>query len=163
MDSAGLQRLSEAVNSLLARPQIRADIARLKREIDSAAEAFVWTVIGESEFAGLVPAVVRSAWIFVLKRDTPSGAHYHPNSVQHMVMLEGRGTAEIAGREREMLPFATPGRLPQDVWYVIEKNTPHEFFPRASDMVVMSFHTCPAEELQEISRDSGELRYYETA
>jgi hypothetical protein len=46
-------------------------------------------------------------------------------------------------------------------WCVINKDTPHEFFPQEEDMVVISFHTCPQTNLVEIKCDSGEHRVYE--
>jgi len=49
-----------------------------------------------------------------------------------------------------------------ETWYVIPENVPHEFFPRGRDVVVVSFHTCDSEELEEISCDSGATRNYET-
>jgi hypothetical protein len=49
-----------------------------------------------------------------------------------------------------------------DVWYVIHEGVPHEFFPSGTDVVVVSFHTCASDELEEISCDSGATRNYES-
>ena len=73
-----------------------------------------------------------------------------------MAMIDGEGTSKIGGISGDMKRFGEP-----DCWYVIPENVPHEFFPRGSDMVVVSFHTCEAHELQEISCDSGVIREYE--
>jgi mannose-6-phosphate isomerase-like protein (cupin superfamily) len=108
-----------------------------------------------------LPDAIRSVWIFVLKKDMPSGCHYHPNSIQHMVMIEGEGTSTIGEISREMKGFGSPDSSLDDIWYVIPEGVPHEFFPRETDMVVISFHTCASDELQEISCDTGASRGYE--
>jgi hypothetical protein len=155
-----LEMLDEAVGLLLAQDAVRRSIAELRAALKRSTETFVWSVLDCAAAAAALPAEIRSGWIFVLKRDTPSGAHYHPNSVQHMVMVEGGGWSDIAGERRRMLPFRSQGHALHEVWYVIDRNIPHEFFPVDRDMVVISFHTCAADELQEISCDTGESRFY---
>jgi hypothetical protein len=78
-----------------------------------------------------------------------------------MVMIEGEGTSEVGGISGDMRRFGEPNYFADDAWYVIPENTPHEFFPRGTDVVVVSFHTCESHELQEISCDSGAMREYE--
>jgi hypothetical protein len=80
-----------------------------------------------------------------------------------MAMIEGEGTAKIGSLTSELKRLdGANGSLP-DVWCVIDEGVPHEFFPRRSDMVVISFHTCAVNELEEISCDSGLARIYENA
>ena len=43
----------------------------------------------------------------------------------------------------------------------IGEGVPHEFFPEGEDMVVVSFHTCAAHELEEVACETGESRLYE--
>lgn len=160
MEDDRLRMLDEAVASLLAQPAVRRSIADLLESITQSKETFLWSVVDCAAIADALPPDIHSGWIFVLKRDTPSGAHYHPNSVQHMVMVEGQGWSEVAGERRRMLPFRAPGSTPGEVWYIIERNIPHEFFPEKQDMVVISFHTCAAYALQEISCETGESRFY---
>lgn len=162
MASDLLQRLDFAAGLLAAQPAFQEETRRLKLALRDSHEPFVWSVVDLASLADSLPPIIRSAWIFVLKQDQPSGAHYHPNSVQHMVMLEGTGRSRVDGEEREMPLFRAPGRAPEETWYVIRENTPHEFFPRGMDMVVVSFHTCSADELQEIACDTGAMRTYET-
>ena len=156
-----LPALSEAVAWIIAEPNTHALIHALKEEIKQTPEPFVWAVLDLQTISGYLPDNIKSCWIFALKKDTPSGCHYHPNSIQHMAMIEGEGTAKIGSSTSEMKRLdAANGSLP-DVWYVIDEGVPHEFFPRRSDMVVISFHTCAANELEEISCDSGVTRIYE--
>src|SRR5262249_11165107 len=102
-----------------------------------------------------------SCWIFLLKRDVPSGSHYHPNSVQHMVAVNGRGRSKVGGAERPLIPFGSDRHSIQEKWHIIGQGVPHEFFPESEDMAVVSFHTCAAAELEEIASGSGARRIYE--
>jgi mannose-6-phosphate isomerase-like protein (cupin superfamily) len=159
-ESEYLPQLNEAVAELIASPEIPALIDSLKQQLPETAEPFVWSTI-DLESITSHPESIKSCWIFVLKKDVPSGCHFHPNSIQHMVMIEGEGSSEVGGVVREMKRFGDPDSSVDDVWYVIPEGTPHEFFPRGTDVVVISFHTCAPHELQEISCDSGAMREYE--
>ncbi|HEV2212376.1 MAG TPA: hypothetical protein VGS99_03420 [Gammaproteobacteria bacterium] len=163
MASDLLQQLDEAVASLSSQAAFRREVARLKALLGHSPDPFVWAELDLSELGRRLPAGIRSGWIFVLKADHPSGAHFHPNSVQHMVMIEGAGRSQMGAEEREMPLFRSEGRTPQETWYVIGENVPHEFFPRGLDVVVVSFHTCPADELEEVSCDTGRTRTYHSA
>ena len=156
-----LPQLNKAVAWIIAESKTRALIDSLKEELKQTSEAFVWATLDLQTMPVHLPDNIKSSWIFVLKQDTPSGCHYHPNSIQHMAMIEGQGTAKIGSLMSEMKRFETANCSSADVWHVIDKGVPHEFFPRSSDMVVMSFHTCEANELEEISCDSGVTRIYE--
>ncbi|HSC47373.1 MAG TPA: hypothetical protein VLG68_04750 [Gammaproteobacteria bacterium] len=162
MKIAYLDKLDRAVALLLGQRAVRDSIARLKREMQASPEPFVWVTLDCGPLAGVLPPEIRSAWIFVLKRDTWSGAHYHPNSIQHMVVIEGGGRSKVGGGERRMLRYDAAGSTPDERWYVIDKNVPHEFLPEGSDVVVMSFHTCEQDGLVEIEVGAGQSRVYET-
>ena len=156
-----LPRLTDAVTHLLRQPQIIQTIERLKREVGTSEGAFVWSVIDAHADLSQLPPDIKSAWIFVLKKDTPSICHFHPNSVQHMAVIEGRGDAEIDGVRTPLQGFdSSKGANAQ--WTVIDKNVPHEFFPVNIDMVVLSFHTCAADDLIEIECGTGRQRRYES-
>ena len=155
-----LASLSDLVEELLGQETTRETIRRLKEEAGRTDEPFVWEVLDPDRLAGRLPDTLRSGWIFVLREGVPSGCHYHPNSVQHMVMVEGRGVSEVGGTRREMVALGTAGASPEEVWYVIDEGVEHEFFPSGSEMVVVSFHTCEADELQEVAFNGGQSRLY---
>ena len=156
-----LPQLNEAVAQLIAQPEIHSIVDSLKSQLPQTSEPFVWSTIDLQSITARLPDSIRSGWIFVLKKDVRSGCHYHPNSIQHMVMVEGEGTSKIGPDSRQMKLFGAPDSSLDDVWYVIPENMPHEFFPKGREMVVLSFHTCTSDELEEISCDSGAMRYYE--
>ena len=155
-----LPQLNEAVAQLIARPEVHSLIDDLKAQLPDTSEPFVWSTIDLQSLTTLLPDTIKSGWIFVLKKDMPSGCHYHPNSIQHMVMIEGEGTSRIGGNSRQMPHFGNPDSSLENTWYVIPEGVQHEFFPAEKDMVVVSFHTCESDELEEVSCDSGATRTY---
>ncbi len=160
MNDDFLKKLAEATNVVLQDPNINKTIIMLRKQIQKISDPFVWNSIEPSIFNRFLPPEIKSIWIFVLKKDVPSILHYHPNSTQHTVMLEGKGSVKIGTKYKQLKLFN-----PEDAecWCVIEKNTPHEFYPRDSDMVVISYHTCASEELIEIRCDTHEQRFYESS
>jgi len=153
-------QLNAAVKELLTRPSFHKLVNSLKDQLPHTSEPFLWSTIDPESITVPLPETIRSCWIFVLKKDVPSGCHYHPNSIQHMVMIEGEGTSRVGTISRQMRPLEPDASL-DDVWYVIPEGVPHEFFPSGRDVVVVSFHTCASDELEEINCDSGAIRNYE--
>ena len=151
MNTSDLEKLSTAVEFLIGQKTVMETIERLDQEADHSQESFVWSVIELDSIAPPLPDTIKSCWIFVLKKNVPSGCHYHPNSIQHMVTIKGQGRQQVAGQSKRMV---------LDEWIVIDKNVPHEFFPEDENMVVISFHTCDATELEEIGCDTGQKRLY---
>jgi len=161
MNLEDLGKLNGAVSFLLQQKNILKIIEDLQQAIQHTEETFVWASLDLNEIKRELPENIKSGWIFVLKANVASGCHYHPNSIQHMVMLSGQGESQVAGVRKKMTRFDTPDCSPDEIWYVIAEGVEHEFFPEASDMVVMSFHTCEANKLEEISCQTGERRLYE--
>jgi mannose-6-phosphate isomerase-like protein (cupin superfamily) len=162
-DPVDLQHLNDAVAELVTRPAIHRVVDTLKQQLQHTSEPFVWSTIDLESIATPLPAGIKSGWIFVLRKDVSSGCHYHPNSIQHMVMIEGEGTSKVGTVAGEMKKFGEPNGSPAETWYVIPRGVTHEFFPQGKDVVVVSFHTCSPDELEEISCDSGATRTYEAS
>jgi oxalate decarboxylase/phosphoglucose isomerase-like protein (cupin superfamily) len=160
MNADYLQNLNDAVEQIERQKTFSEIVEGLKKELNYSEEPFVWSVLDLDSVNCALPERIKSGWVFVLKRDVPSGRHYHPNSVQHMVMIEGQGQSCVGNVRKEMVRFGTPGQPPETVWYVINEGVPHEFFPEETEMVVVSFHTCEARELEEVACGSGAERLY---
>jgi len=154
-----LPDLGLAASFMLRRASIAEIIRSLKAELQTTSEPFVWAPLGLRAHDDTMPPEIQSAWIFALKAGAWSGAHFHPNSMQHMVVLEGQGRSRIAGTETELVRF-DPRAPSDDQWTIVEPNVPHEFYPANEDMIVMSFHTAAPEELVEVSVDSNAARHY---
>jgi len=161
MDGAGLGLLSRAVESLLGRENLSTSLGRLESELARSSQNYVWDSVELGSIPCELPQGIRSCWIFHLRRDVPSGAHFHPNSVQHMVMVRGKGTSNVDGVLGPLVPFLSPDASLTDRWLVIAQGVPHEFTPDGENMTVVSFHTCHAGELVEIDCGTGTVRRYE--
>lgn len=161
MEHHDLKKLNAAAELLISQPSFHATIEQLRSELRRSNEPFAWTVVDPGTLGAELPASIKSSWVFVLKGGTPSGCHYHPNSVQHMVAVRGRGTSRVGGVEKSMATLGSAGCSLEDIWFVIAEGVPHEFFPVGEDLVVVSFHTCRADELAEIACDTGATRHYE--
>jgi hypothetical protein len=155
-----LQKLNTVVEFLVRQKSYANTIEALKAKLEHSEEPFLWSVIDMESLDCDLPEQIKSAWIFVLKQDVPSGCHYHPNSIQHMVMVEGQGQSRVGESQKKMDKFGSSEVSLNDVWYVIGENVPHEFFPEETDMVVVSFHTCAANELEEIAYGTHQRRLY---
>lgn len=161
MDDKDLKILSSAVESLIRQESFSATVERLELALSTSSEAFVWAAVDLASLPCQVPRSIKSCWIFHLRKDVPSGSHYHPNSVQHMALVSGQGMSNVGGVRQQMVLFASPGASPAGKWIIIGQDVPHEFTPRGENMTVVSFHTCPAAELIEIDCKTGEGRFYE--
>jgi mannose-6-phosphate isomerase-like protein (cupin superfamily) len=155
-----LPQLNEAVMELITRSSFHNLVDTLKGQLQLSSEPFVWSTIDLQSITAPLPAIIKSGWIFVLKKDVWSGCHYHPNSIQHMVVIEGEGDAKVGAISDQMRRLNETGCSLEEIWYVIREGVPHEFFPRGADVVVVSFHTSAPDELEEISCDSGSTRTY---
>ena len=160
--TAYLRELNDLVGELTGQPRFRTLVQELKSRLPNTIEPFVWSTLHGELLDRQLPDAVKSAWVFVLKREVPSECHYHPNSIQHMVMIEGRGRSRVGDNWKKMIRFGTSESL-RDLWYVIDRGVPHEFFPEETDMVVVSFHTCEANDLEEIACETGAKRLYDGA
>ena len=161
MNESDLQRLSVAVEFLLAQESFLSTVERLKDELADSEETFVWSTVDLDSIPCELPVSIKSCWIFHLRKGVPSGCHYHPNSIQHMVMVNGQSTSYIGGTRRTVAPFASSEHTLADKWLIIAQGVPHEFVPEQDDMTVVSFHTCDAGELKEVDCETNGTRLYE--
>jgi hypothetical protein len=161
VNSSDLRRLNTAVEYLASQPSFAGKVERLKAELALTKEPFVWTTVALDSIPCELPQIIKSRWIFHLKKGVPSGCHYHPNSTQHMVSVNGWGTSKVGAKRRRIIPLRAPDHSLAEKWYVIPRNEPHEFMPEHEDMTVVSFHTCAETELEEVACGSGEVRVYE--
>ena len=160
MNGTDLEKLDAAVEFLVNRKSFLETIEQLSDELNHSRESFVWSVIDLNSIDRELPESIRSCWIFVLRKDVSSECHYHPNSIQHMVTIRGQGMSRVAGEYKRMVRFGSSHDSLADIWHVIGKGVPHEFFPEEEAMVVVSFHTCEASELVEVACETGERRVY---
>lgn len=160
MNLGYIVNLNEIVKMLLKDKNIKEAMENLSVKIKKSNEPFIWNIINKDPYSNFLPPEIESIWLFVLKKNAPSIAHHHPNSIQHTVMIKGKGKVKIGDGLRNLKIFNPLDLSNEDIWCVIDKNIPHEFFPE-EEMIVFSFHTCAPDKLIEIKCDSGKERVYD--
>lgn len=150
--------LAELVDGWRRVSQVRDIVQELTASVLKGQEPFLGKPLPEELVHGRFPPGIESAWVFVLKPKTRTPAHKHPNSVQHMAVIEGGGLYTIGGKSDYLQPFDPA--FPVRSIYVIPQNTPHAFEPGHEPLVVMSFHTVAADRLVEEQVESERTRTY---
>ena len=124
-----------------------------RRLLATSREPFGWRFIDLG--ATRLPDDISSGAVFVLPAGT-TPAHHHPNSVQHMRVLAGRGLVTLRPAEHDPARYDVGTQRP---WLVIPRGVVHQFeIPPEAELVVLSFHTVPEEDLLEVTVD-GERTY----
>lgn len=162
MKPADILQLDRAVHTLIQQGIVTEISAALGLELGKSSLPFVGRSLPAESLSDPLPSEVRSSWIFRLRGGVWSGCHYHPNSVQHMVAVDGTGLARVGGVESAIVPMGEPGIEAEQRWFVIPAGVGHEFRPDGESLTVVSFHTCDAHELEEIDCTSGSSRIYES-
>ena len=158
-----LEVLDRALRSESVREHIRFIVVRVREQLARRTDALMsWEPFPLDVLATRLPPEIRSAWVFVLRAGADTGAERHPNSHQHMISFEGSGdlqNGEPGNWQSNVLISDADASLEQR-WISIPTNVWHRpVIDAATDWVVVSFHTVPAEELIEErpddSRDAG--------
>src|SRR4051794_16680631 len=97
MNAADLQKLNDAVEFLIEQKSFSEMVEQLNADLHHSHEPFVWYVIDLDSIDANLPENIKSCWVFFLKQDVPSGCHFHPNSIQHMIAVKGHGSSKVGG------------------------------------------------------------------
>ena len=113
--------------------------------------SLVWQPIDLFLYGATAPPGIRSSWVFVLRRNTVSGAERHPNSIQRVMSYRGSGDMQTrpAGGWISNHLASHPDAALKDRWLSIPAGVWHQGVMGNEDWVVVSFHTAAAEELIE--------------
>jgi hypothetical protein len=119
-------------------------------------EIEAWEPIPLEVYRGLLPAAIRSSWVFILRGGVTTGAERHPNSHQRMTSWKGEGDFQVHDGHswQSHLMVSDRGAPLEDRWISIPPNVWHQGVVPAKDWVVVSFHTVPAAELVEERPDA---------
>lgn len=142
-ERAILEALDAAVWRALRLGSLDAAIGRVRAELArDASLALAWETVPLEAFDAL-PAPVRSAWIFVLRKGISSGAERHPNSVQRVMSYRGSGDLQLWNGTHWISQPLMSGDAPLERrWLSIPENVWHRpVIPGGADWVVVSFHT----------------------
>jgi quercetin dioxygenase-like cupin family protein len=113
-------------------------------------EEFGWEFVS----LGPLPEGIASAGLFVLPARSSTTPHRHPNSIQHMRRLSGDARVRITLGDEAMERSVGA----DETWVVIEADATHQIDVDAQELVVISFHTAPQDELLEVT-ETGERHY----
>jgi len=144
------------------RPQIAEAVEVARRMPATSQEPFGWRFIDLG--ARNLPNGIRSGAVFVLPAGTTPPGHHHPNSIQHMRVLAGQAVVTLGSTEstaqHDPVRYGVGTERP---WLVIPRGVVHqlEVLPDG-ELVVLSFHTVPEEDLLEVSA-AGERTYTDPA
>jgi len=169
-----LETLDRVVCAEEMRTQLQPIVERVHTELARMPDALMtWEPLPLALLGDRLPAAIRSAWIFVLRAGTDTGAERHPNSHQRMMTLAGVGDmktdakglpnevkteSEIVWRSN-LLTSESNAPLNQR-WISIPPNVWHRpVIPKGAHWVVISFHTVPASELIEERPGAKQMLY----
>jgi quercetin dioxygenase-like cupin family protein len=144
------------------RPQVAEAVEVARRMLATSPEPFGWRFIDLG--ARNLPNGIRSGAVFVLPAGTTPPGHHHPNSIQHMRVLAGQAVVTLRSAERtaqhDPVRYGVGKERP---WLIIPRGVVHqlEVLPEG-ELVVLSFHTVPEEDLLEVSA-AGERTYTDPA
>ncbi|OLD63175.1 MAG: hypothetical protein AUI47_10170 [Acidobacteria bacterium 13_1_40CM_2_68_5] len=151
-ENAVLTALDRAVKRRSVLEAIDALVDRLQRKLAAQPRAkMVWDTLPMALFDPAPPGDVRSAWVFVLRAGTATGAERHPNSRQRTMSYRGAGDLQVrlGGRWRS---HALAGNRDAPLgrrWVSIPENTWHQVVVGDRNWAVVSFHTVEADQLIE--------------
>jgi len=169
-----LHKLDRLVRSEPVRARIEPVIERMREELARKSGAVMtWESIPRKTFGSHLPPSICSAWVFVLRAGSDTGAERHPNSHQRMMTLSGTGDMRTDVKrarndvqaESEItwvsnILVSDPTTPLERRWISIPQNVWHRpIIPHGIDWVVVSFHTVPAAELIEERPGAKQMRY----
>ena len=101
--------------------RVREELARRKDELMS------WEPFALEVLTAILPAEIRSAWVFVLRAGAATGAERHPNSHQRMMSFEGSGDLQTGepGNWQSNVLVSDPDVPLEQRWISIPTNVWH--------------------------------------
>jgi hypothetical protein len=148
-----LELLDAILRSSVVRAKIQPIVQRVGRELARDPTAVMaWEPLPLDVYGDALPPLIRSSWVFILRKGATTGAERHPNSHQRMMSFQGTGDMQTGGEgcwQSNVLVSEQEADLEQK-WISIPPNVWHQVVvPEGVDWVVVSFHTVPAEDLIE--------------
>lgn len=147
-----LETLDRALWTPTVRPAIQAIANRVQQKlVTDAGPTLAWEPVPLETYGGDLPEMIRSSWVFVLRKGTTSGAERHPNSHQRVTTFHGSGDFQLweGGAWRSNILVDDPSRPLRERWLSIPVDGWHKPVMGEEDWTVVSFHTATERELIE--------------
>ncbi len=88
MSLNNLQKATGLISSKAENENVKSSITLLKDELKNPKEQFVWKTLGEYLNNNELAEEFKSAWVFIIRKNTPSKAHYHPHSRKYTTVID---------------------------------------------------------------------------
>lgn len=147
-----LEKLDALFGNQKVRSRIDKIVERVRTDLASHPEKdMAWEPIPLAYYSGGLPPGIKSSWVFILRKDTVTGAERHPNSHQRMMAYSGDGDFQtrLDGPWQSNFLQSRPEVSVEERWISIPPFVWHQSAAPAQDWVVVSFHTVEAEDLIE--------------
>ena len=156
-----LQSLDEAVHHTKIQTLLPSVIRQVRQQLAKRTDAVMaWEPIPLPAFDRKLPKGIESAWVFILRAGSNTGAERHPNSHQRMMSFVGSGDLQtrpdLKQPWKSNLLVSDPAKSLDERWIAIPPNVWHQpVIGPTEDWVVVSFHTVPPNELIEERPDDA--------
>ena len=153
-----LELLDSAVKEEGIKQHMIGAIQRVEQALESDPKAIMsWESIPLDLYKLQLPGEIKSSWVFILRRNTITGAERHPNSIQRMMSYKGYGdfqTKRDNEWESNFLERSFEGDI-EKRWISIPINVWHQAVVGNENWIVISFHTAEVHELIEERPEDG--------
>ncbi len=147
-----LKILDKAVSDYSVKQAIEKIISRVEDNLNkNQSEVMAWEPIPLDLYKLKLPDEIKSSWVFILRKNTITGAERHPNSRQRMMSYRGQGDFQTKpGNEWiSHLMERNSDASPENRWISIPHNVWHQGIVDNENWVVVSFQTAGVTELIE--------------
>ena len=146
----------ESVRTMIDSVALRVE-QKLTQDIGAS---LAWESVPLATYAGRLPNMIRSSWVFVLRAQANTGAERHPNSHQRMMSYKGSGDLQIwTGKKWRSNPLVSNSEAQlESRWVSIPPNTWHRALVSEKNWIVLSFHTVLEDELIEERPDTTDAK-----
>lgn len=154
-----IKMLDIAVRDKSVKLSIDTIVERVERNLKNDSKALLaWEPIPLDLYHQPLQDTVKSSWIFVLRKNTITGAERHPNSIQRMMSLKGKGDfqTKLDSKWNSNFLVSDFNDKLENRWISIPLNIWHQGIVGDENWVVLSFHTCEVSELIEERPDEGD-------
>ncbi len=154
-----IEILDVTVRNNSIKKQIDAIVKRVEQALENDPKAIMaWEPIPLDLYIQQLPSDIKSSWVFILRKNTTTGAERHPNSIQRMMSYKGSGDFQSKPDlewNSHFLESDFNGEI-EKRWISIPLNVWHQGIVGDENWAVISFHTAEVSELIEERPEEGD-------
>jgi hypothetical protein len=153
-----IELLDSAVLDKRIKHHLDAIVDRVEKTLETDINALMaWEPIPLDLYNQKLTSEIKSSWVFILRKNSTTGAERHPNSIQRMMSYKGYGDFQTKPNEHwdsNFLESDFEGKV-EKRWISIPINTWHQGIVGDENWVVISFHTAGVSDLIEERPENG--------